>query len=240
MPKILDYPNSSFKNSIDMAEAISALGGKCDKETCASQMGLKFSGAFINRIGAAVKFNLISTGKGYLMTTDLFSSIKNAYTPEEEKKFKTEAFLSPPVFNELYNRFKGKKIPVEILDKLLIREYDVKESVASIVAKYFKGGAKFVGLLDETNTLSSGAISEDTDQSSIETTEDNSPESSNQDILPTTLEQNIQLGSVNLASEENQFIVHISGPGMDSKLVIKEEEDLFIVEAMLKKVKSKL
>lgn len=240
MPKIIDYPKSSFKNSIDMAEAISALGGKCDKNICANKMGLKYSGAFIKRIGAALKFNLVSTGKGNLMITDLYSSIKNAYTPEEEQQFKIEAFLSPPVFNDLYNRFKGKKIPIEILDKLLIREYDVQESVASVVAKYFKEGAKFVGLLDETNTLSTQDFSKDNDSVLEESLEDGDELNSIQDDQEQPRMQNTSIPSNQIINYKNEFMVHISGPGMDSKLVIKEEEDLFIVEAMLKKVKSKL
>ena len=40
--------------------------------------------------------------------------------------------------------------------------------------------------------------------------------------------------------EEKEFSVKIQGPGINSTLVIREEEDLDIVEVMLKKVRKKL
>ena len=39
---------------------------------------------------------------------------------------------------------------------------------------------------------------------------------------------------------EGKFTVRIKGPGMDSLIVINEEEDLLIVKAMLRKVEKRL
>jgi hypothetical protein len=239
MPKMLDYPKSSFKNSIQMAEAITSLGGKCDRETCANQMGLKFSGAFSKRIGAALKFNLITSGKGELAVSELYKSIKTAYNEDEEREFMIKAFLSPSVFRELYNRFKGQEIPVKILDKLLIREYEVAEGIASAVAKHFREGSLFTGLLDASNKL----LPEVKEHEEILEDEEvnkpiGNPNNAHSTQKPTQNKSFIDQFSTD--RQLNEYIVHITGPGIDSRLMIKEEEDLFIVEAMLKKVKGKL
>lgn len=247
MPKILDYPKSSFIQSLVMAEAIDSLGGNCDKESCAHQMGLKPSGAFNKRIGGAVKYELIITSKGRLSITDLYKSIKNAYNDDERNLIKKESFLKPPVYRTLYDTFKGKKLPVGILDKYLIREFGVDDRNASAVSNNFLKDMESIGLLVNDVVV-------DNDIEEIEEFE--AEEETSQDLTPTKadykpkyvddtrasqilhIENKGQVGS--LQKGTNEFIVHIIGPGMDSQLVIKEEEDLLIVNAMLQKVKKKL
>lgn len=249
MPKIIEYPKGNFKSSLDLAEAVSSLGGSCDRESCAHKMGLKMSGAFGTKIGTTAKYELISTDKGKLQITELYKVIKNAYDDVERKKFETEAFLKPEVFNKLYERFKGSELPVDMLSKLLIREYEVEEKQAVRVSKYFIDGLQYLNLLDGNNKLFDNTTSEDVEEDYVEIEEEKDlptksnyaspylPEKPNAQILHIENKNN----TLNRVEKETtDFIVHIMGPGIDSQIVIKEEEDLLIVDAMLKKVKKKL
>ena len=249
MPKIIEYPKGNFKSSLDLAEAVSSLGGSCDRESCAHKMGLKMSGAFGTKIGTTAKYELISTDKGKLEITELYKVIKNAYDDVERKKFETEAFLKPEVFNKLYERFKGSELPVGMLSKLLIREYEVEEKQAVRVSKYFIDGLQYLNLLDGNNKLFDNTTSEDVEEDYVEIEEEKDlptksnytspylPEKPNAQILHIENKNN----TLNrIEKETTDFIVHIMGPGIDSQIVIKEEEDLLIVDAMLKKVKKKL
>jgi len=153
MPKLIDYPLASFSNSLELAEAVNYMGGKCTYETCAHKMGRQVSGSFKTIIGAAVKYNLVNSGKGNLVITDLFKNIKHSYNQEEKRKYYLEAFLHPSLFQHIYEKFSGKELPIKMLDKVLIREYQVEESNASRVVKYFVEGAKFIEVLDDEGKL---------------------------------------------------------------------------------------
>lgn len=254
MPKILDYPKSSFSNSMDMAEAIDSLGGRCEKASCADQMRLKLTGSFNKRISATVKYNLIASNKGKLEITSLYKSIKNSYNDEERLKYKKEAFLTPPIYGALYDKFKGKKLPVDILDKYLIREYDVEDKNASNVANIFLKGLESIGLLenefviDISNSESvNNKLDENEEYAEIEEQiEEKHSVPANYNgkyVDPDVRSQILHIENQNrnrIEKDPSEFLVHITGPGIDSEIVIKEEEDLLIVEAMLKKVKKKL
>lgn len=254
MPKILDYPKSSFSNSMDMAEAIDSLGGRCEKASCADQMGLKLTGSFNKRISAAVKYNLIASNKGKLEITDLYKAIKNSYNEEERLKHKKDAFLTPPIYGALYEKFKGKKLPVDILDKYLIREYDVEDKNASTVANIFLKGLESIGLLEnefvidlKSSEAVNDSLNENDEYAEIEEEiEEKSSVPANYNgkyVDPEVRSQILHIENQNrnrIEKDPSEFLIHITGPGIDSEIVIKEEEDLLIVEAMLKKVKKKL
>lgn len=247
MPKILDYPKSSFIQSLVMAEAIDSLGGNCDKESCAHQMGLKPSGAFNKRISGAVKYDLITASKGRLIITELYKAIKNAYSDEERNTIKKKAFLKPPIYSTLYDTFKGKKLPINILDKYLIREFEVDDKNASAVAKIFLKDMEALGLLVNDIVVDNDIDDVEEIIPEIDNSDDYKPVKSDynskyiDDQRPSQV-LHIENNNANdtLQKDSNEFIVHIKGPGMDSQLVIKEEEDLIIVNAMLQKVKKKL
>lgn len=153
MPKLLDYPRASFKMSLELARAVESLGGKCTPESAAQKMGKKVTGTFKGQIGAAVKFGLITSGGGQLAVTALQKSIKLAYDDKEKNDILKGAFLTPVVFRDLANRFDGNSLPVEMLGKLLAREFGVDSVAATTVANYFIDGAKAVGLLDGSGII---------------------------------------------------------------------------------------
>ncbi len=153
MPKLIDYPRTSYSGAWEVAEVVDDTGGKCAIETCARKLNRKVSGSFKAIIGSAVKFGLLTSKREVLTTTTLFRRIKHAYDKQEELLFHREAFLTPPLFTQLCRKFRSRELPVAMLDVLLIREFGVEEINAQGVAKAFVDGAHMVGVLDENNVI---------------------------------------------------------------------------------------
>lgn len=153
MPKLIDYPRTSYTGAWEVAEVVDDTGGKCALDTCARKLNRKVSGSFKAIVGSAVKFGLLTSKRELLTTTTLFRRIKHAYDKQEELTFHREAFLTPPLFTQLCRKFRSRELPVAMLDVLLIREFGVEEINAQGVAKAFIDGARMIGILDEHHTI---------------------------------------------------------------------------------------
>jgi hypothetical protein len=235
---MVDYPRASFARALKLAESVDYLGGKCTFDTCSHKMGMTVNGGFKDIVGAAVKFNLVQNSKGSLTNTELYKLIKYAYNDEEKVINYRKAFFSAPIFNNIYDRFKGKELPIEMLDKILIREFGIDESITSRVKKYFIEGAKFIGILDEKNILATFSLEENTTAEIIEP----EPENTNNgapDNSPATIKPSFD-NFIILNDSSKEYIVHIKGPDIDSRIIINEEEDLDIVNVMLNKLRKKV
>lgn len=240
MPKQIDYPRASLKNSITVADAVNDLGGQCSAALAADKLGKQpTSGAYKALVGACVKYGLLSNKKGQLEISQLYRDIILAYDELEANRSRQKAFLSPPLFQAVFNRFENKPLPVSHFEKLLIREFDVQDQYASRVSGYFLEGAKQCGLLGDNDILSkieeaAAEVIENGDND-IETTESEEKEPGS--IITEPSKHHI---AAHPAEENGKFSVRIKGPGMDSLIVVNEEEDLIIVRAMLKKVEKRL
>lgn len=234
MPKILNYPRASFGKCLELADAADSLGGSCDSETCAESLDRKVSGSFRAIIASAQKFDLINYEKGTISVSDTYSLIKHAYSDEEKLDTLREAFLKPEVFSDLYERFVGNKLPIEMLEKILIREYDVEEREASRISKYFVDGLKEFGLLDEkdfvlalknhkSGTNESNSFKEDLDK------ENNTNNSVGNES-----------GEEKVGGNKGTYTIKILGPGLNSTIEINDQADIDILNATLKKVRKAL
>ncbi|MET4104808.1 hypothetical protein [Hymenobacter sp. UYP22] len=153
MPKTIDYPRTSYQGAWEVAEIVDDTGGKCAIETAARKLNRKVSGSFKAIIGSAVKFGLLTSKREFLTTTNLFRRIKHAYDKQEELIYHREAFLHPPLFNQICRKFRNRELPVHMFDVMLIREFGVEEINAQTVAKAFIDGARMAGIMDERNVL---------------------------------------------------------------------------------------
>lgn len=133
------------------------------------------------------------------------------------------------MFSELFNRFIGRELPIKHLDKILIREYGVEESAASRISGYFIDGLKDLNLIDSANFI----IQSNDPQLSESKPEVITDENKLPALPPSS---HTSSATFELVSEDG-FTVHIYGPGLNNKIEIKEEEDLLIVEAVLRKIK---
>ena len=153
MPKLIDYPRTTYAGAWELAEITDDTGGKCTVETAARKLNRKVSGSFKAIIGSAVKFGLLTSKRELLTTTTLFKRIKHAYDKQEELLFHREAFLNPPLFTQICRKFRSRELPVQMLDIMLIREFGVEEINAPGVAKTFVDGCRMVGILDDRNII---------------------------------------------------------------------------------------
>ncbi|MDO7847510.1 hypothetical protein Q5H92_14160 [Hymenobacter sp. M29] len=153
MPKLIDYPRTTYAGAWELAEVVDDTGGKCEIETAARKLNRKVSGSFKAIIGSAVKFGLLTSKRELLSVTTLYKRIKHAYDKKEELLFHREAFLTPPLFTQICRKFRLRELPVQMLDVMLIREFGVEEINAQGVAKAFVEGCRMVNLLDEHNTM---------------------------------------------------------------------------------------
>lgn len=239
MAKQIDYPRASLKNSLELAKAVDDLGGNCSIEMAADKLNKKVSGAFHALVASAVRFDFITSKKGQLETSRLYRDYKLAYSKEEADKALATAFLKPPLFHRVVERFEGRELPLTHFEKLLIREFDVPEAISSRVSKYFLDGAKQCGILGANNVLEinvskNGVIEAEDDTEAA----DEDSKTSQQDKTKT--QNKIIEKNQEVITSDTDYSVRIKGPGMDSVIVIHEEEDLLIVQAMLKKVQKKL
>ena len=153
MPKLIEYPRTSYTGAWELAEIVDDTGGKCAIETAARKLNRKVSGSFKAIIGSGVKFGLMTSKRDLLTTTTLFKRIKHAYDKNEERQFHREAFLTPPLFTQLCRKFRNRELPVQMLDVMLIREFGVEEINAQSVSKAFVDGCRMCGLIDEQNII---------------------------------------------------------------------------------------
>lgn len=230
MPKFIDYPRAPLKASLELAATVDDLGGSSSIEMAADKLGKKVSGAFQAQIASSAKYGLITAKSQRLSTTALFREIKLAYTEAERQEKLRVAFLSVPVFRDVYQRFAGKELPTAHFEKLLIREFGIPEDWGSRIASYFLDGAKASGLWGDGNRLIdvakpnalSNAIEDDNSLSLSAAPEPNREVIS---LIPDKME-----------SSGGKYIVKILGPRLNSSIEINELDDLEIVNVMLRKV----
>lgn len=243
MAKIIEYPRASLRAALQLAEAVDGFAGSCSAELAAEKLGKKISGAFSAQIASASKYGLIDNKGGKLTICPLYRNYKLAYTPEEATKILREALLSPPLFSLIYNKFKGQKLPVEHFEKMLIKEFEVPDEMASRVCSYFLEGAKQSALLNSDNILVAEEETSSADAEEVEAT----PALASLPVAVAhgasydqTSHENKQraLAGNGIAAED--FWLNIRGPGVNFSIEIKDHDDLDIVQIMLKKIEKAL
>jgi hypothetical protein len=238
MPKVIEYPRASFQRVLEMADAVDYLGGKCSVQSCADKLRVKVTGAFTALIGAAKKHGLVESAKDSLITTETYRKIKLAYDDNEKRQNMRFAFLAPPTYNKLYEKFKGRELPIHMLDKLLIREFGVESDASQRVSNYFIEGAKSCELLIDSKLVEMGIDASDT-TSKADSNFENHSESLDIEKQRESFDV-LKANHLPLSVAVNSYVVHIYGPGMNSKLTISEEEDLAILDAMISKLKKRM
>jgi hypothetical protein len=231
MPKVIEYPRSSLKRALELAETVDRLGGECTDQSAAHHMGNKVGGAFSALIAAAVKFGLVSNTKGKLKTEPLYQDYKLAYSELEKQAALRRAFLSAPLFAAIAKRFEGQVLPAHF-EKLLIREHHVSEDFASRIVGYFTEGAKESGIIAPDGTVNSNPQNITGEGALVAGAEDL--------IGPINTPPELKPPTDTSTAFIRGYTVRVTGPGIDSTIAIKDEEDLEIVEVTLKKVRKLL
>jgi hypothetical protein len=236
MPKIIEYPKASLQRAVSLAETVDSLGGECTDQSAAEAMGNKVGGAFRTLISATVKYGLLSYTRSRLKIEPLFQDYKLAYSETEKQGALRKAFLSAPLFASIAKRFDGQILPPHF-ENLLIREHRVSEDLASRVAGYFAEGARDAGIITSNGTVHADpkhiTIAPGTGGAALQASA-SSVSSAKANLTTGPEPEEASAGFV------RGYTVRVTGPGIDSTIAIKDEDDVAIVESMLKKVRKLL
>ena len=245
MSKAKDYPKATLKSALQLAEAVAGFAGSCSPQLAAEKMGRRISGAFSALIASGAKYGLVENKAGKLAVTQLYRSYKLAYTPVDALKAVREAFLSPPLFRSIYERFKGEKLPIEHFEKMLIREFGVPDDFASRVSMYFLEGARLCELMTSENMLlitgdvgEGGEDSFDEDDNNLADKLIEPPKGFDGDSI--TLGARQRLAQRKAETLVADFSLSIQGPGMNFSIEITDLEDLELVQITLRKIERSL
>lgn len=243
MPKIVDYPLFPFEKVLELANAVDYLGGSCTIQDCAHRLKKKLSGGFGVLISSAIKHDLIGRKGDRLSVTDLYKKIKFSYNPAEKADCQRISFLHPVLYRKIYDRFKGKELPLPMLDKLLIREFQVDEKVSEKIAGFFVDGLKKLHMIKDgkllTNNEYPALVNRDEPiQASLPLSIQEEPARIHESLSD---DNDINLKIKQLEDiKSGKFMLSIQGEGIDSTIVLETGEDFQIVEAILAKIKRKL
>jgi hypothetical protein len=110
-------------------------------------------GGFNSKVNGATKYGMLRKQGNELILTDLADKYFHNIDENEKEEALFKSFTSVPLFRELVEKFKGKKIEKKTLESLLIRMHDVNRNVASKVAWYFlKANSKY-NFLESTSFM---------------------------------------------------------------------------------------
>lgn len=162
---------------------------------------------------------------------------KFKYTPyDDEKREITERWLkTPKLFATVLSKYpdKDNRPSDAALRYELIQEFNFTETAANKFLEILKDSIDYTDsfITQEKQDSTEPVIDEDLDTESYEESrrEIEAPQPPLQSNIP-----------AEMADSDESYKVQITGPGMNSIIEINEEEDLFIVEAMLKKVSKKI
>lgn len=105
------FPNVDLMAAVEVAKAVYSRHGlsACPLDELAAEMGVTMSGNFRIRTSAARMFGFIEKdGQSAVKLTDLGSRL---ITPESEADAKAAAFLSVPLYNQIFENYRGKMLP---------------------------------------------------------------------------------------------------------------------------------
>jgi hypothetical protein len=105
----IEFPYNDLDNAVAVAKGIDRAGGTaCALDQLAAALSVTVSGPFRQRIANAKTFGLVETGGGQVRLSELGRAVVD---PALEAWARAEAFLRVPLFNAIYERYKGYKLP---------------------------------------------------------------------------------------------------------------------------------
>jgi hypothetical protein len=153
------YPYFDLEAAEKFAKGIQDSGGsEVLEEDLLKHMGVaNTTKSWIYGLSTAKEFGFVERkgqkAEARIMLTDLAKRLLRPGDNDELMASRVAAFLNPPIYKKLFERYKGATVPrVEFLANLLVREHKLLESVATPAAQAFIASAKFAGL-DTNNVL---------------------------------------------------------------------------------------
>lgn len=215
------YPYYGLSACLDFAALIDQLAGRAEASENAVLSALNINSpknnSYTYKISSAVQFGLVEKKGTGIKITDTGRLI--LYPPEGEEQKKElirQAFLAPPLYQKLYERYNRKHLPPTLPNVLL--DMGIARNKIDRTAKEFISSAHFAEILDDNNTLSllnSNSEEKDSEKESLKK-QDNP----------------IEHKVFENKTDENSYVVSVKGPGVDLNIEIKEKNDIEQVELL--------
>lgn len=152
------YPAIPLEEALARIESINknlGINGQFNRESIAIGMGYtSLNGASARRVAALVHYGLLSRDKDQYYLSQLAKQYLLPVKDGDKEKAIREAALSPTLFAEIYESFKGQVIPKQFVNRL-IQEFGIQQKVAPDVEKIFKSTVEVAGIMQSNGILSS-------------------------------------------------------------------------------------
>ncbi|MCK5043671.1 hypothetical protein KAR52_01550 [Candidatus Pacearchaeota archaeon] len=136
-----NFPLTTLIVAEGVARAVNNAGGKISTKAISASLNVR-GGALARKLAAAKRWGLIK-GSGLLEITSLGKRIIIYADEENLAKSRKEAFVTVPLFAELYERF-GSTLPTEqAFVAILANEYELSERDAKTMLTIYKEAIKF-------------------------------------------------------------------------------------------------
>jgi hypothetical protein len=146
------WPQTDLSASVEVARVIvDPGGGELDKEQLAKLLGYTSanSGTFLSKLAAARQFGLLDGRSPELRPTRLALDILEPSYPDARENALFKAFVSVPLFRDVFNRFKGRAIPGNLaLERALKDQFGVPAKQTGFVRARFLNSADQAGLFN--------------------------------------------------------------------------------------------
>jgi len=104
------FPYSDLDAAVEMVRGVHHAGGTaCDYDQLAAELKMEAKGGgFRLRIGGAQTFGVVTNERGRITLTDLGRLLAD---PQQERSARVTAFLNVPLYQRVYEQFKGGPLP---------------------------------------------------------------------------------------------------------------------------------
>ena len=140
----IEFPYGDLDSAVRIAKGVHEVGGmNCGDVQLAAHLGLaREGGGYRGLIRTAKVFKLITPRKGDNRLTDLGSRISD---PQHEAAARAQAFLAVPLYNAIYERYKGRALPPPAALENEMATLGVAKKSASKARQPFQRSAKQAG-----------------------------------------------------------------------------------------------
>lgn len=143
------FPYLDLDNAIEIAKAVHTLRGySCEWEQLGAKFGVSAKGAgFHMRVQTAKIFGLVSYDRSTVTLTEIGIRATNA---QQEKAARVDAFLTVPLYRQIYEQFKENPFPgVTAIESFMVG-IGVANKVKEKARQVFERSAKQAGFFDQS------------------------------------------------------------------------------------------
>lgn len=185
------YPVMSLEEGLSRIESINTnlgINGQFNRESLAIGMGYtSLNGASARRVAALVHYGFLTRDKDQYSLSPLAKQYLLPTNDNDKDAAVRTAALSPTLFAEIYDAFKGQVIPKQFANRL-IQEFGIQQKVAADVERIFRSTVSTAGILQGNGILSTDSTIVPSDKSDV-------PRGSSANQTPDGVQRQQQLGT---------------------------------------------